>query len=138
MKDVIQQKGIKTLWTGILPTLLRDVPFSAIYWGTYENTKKRFVYKREFVRNFVCGYISGCLAAIITNPIDVVKTRMQASFRDPSNHYHTTLNSIKTIIQEDGYKGFLRGMGPRLLRIGPSSAIMISTYELSKKVLFSE
>lgn len=138
LESVIKEKGISTLWTGILPTLLRDVPFSAIYWGTYENTKKRILFKNEFLRNFLCGYVSGVLAAIITNPIDVVKTRMQASFKDTSNHYNTTAHSIKTIIQEDGFRGFTRGMGPRLLRIGPSSAIMISTYELSKKVLFNE
>lgn len=39
LRTLIQQSGIAGLWKGVFPTLLRDVPFSAIYWMNYESLK---------------------------------------------------------------------------------------------------
>lgn len=80
MKDLWSRNRMNKIWTGVTPTLLRDVPFSAIYWGTYEYSRKRLknVNTNDFLKNFGCGYTAGVLAAVVTNPIDVVKTRMQA------------------------------------------------------------
>jgi solute carrier family 25 protein 39/40 len=77
----LKRDGYTKLWRGLTPTLLRDVPFSAIYWGSYEFSKSRTsgVDLPEFLKNFTCGYAAGVLAASITCPIDVVKTRMQSS-----------------------------------------------------------
>lgn len=106
-KDV-RSSGIGTLWRGLSPTLWRDVPFSGIYWGTYEWVKLRL--GREILRRrtgsrtdfgaanggtqdhvevrlsmsetyavtFMSGSFAGALAATLTTPFDVVKTRRQA------------------------------------------------------------
>ncbi|RMX42325.1 hypothetical protein pdam_00014664 [Pocillopora damicornis] len=42
IKNAIQQGGMLSLWHGLGPTLLRDVPFSAVYWMGYEVLKSKF------------------------------------------------------------------------------------------------
>ena len=57
-----------TWFRGMVPTLLRDVPFSAIYWCGYEYAKKKVHIPeqavgsgslRTLVQSFVCGAGSG-------------------------------------------------------------------------------
>lgn len=55
----MQQDGIKGLWKGVLPTLLRDVPFSAIYWTTYEFIKTQTTGVPSFGFSFIAGFLSG-------------------------------------------------------------------------------
>lgn len=39
---------------------------------------------------------------------------------------------LKQIYYRDGFKGLFRGLTPRMAKIGPSCAIMISSYEMGK------
>ena len=82
IRNAVQQNGVRSLWRGLSPMLLRDVPFSILYWVFYEYTKLRLsdfdsTYK-PFIP-FIAGSVSGTLAAVLTNPLDVVKTHMQVS-----------------------------------------------------------
>lgn len=146
---------VSRMWTGVGATILRDAPFSAIYWTGYENMKR--VLKQRFIKHdtqsndvdhllnehniihFVSGATSGACAALLTHPIDVIKTRIQAQYnRDftDCDEYrrskHTIRSSVRDILHRDGYKGLFRGLAPRVLKVAPSCAIMISSYELFK------
>jgi solute carrier family 25 protein 39/40 len=88
------------LFTGLAPTLWRDVPFSAIYWLFLEKFRNELsvtkslgtwggrYYKDqgiqtpptvEVMHSFVSGAGAGGIAAFFTTPFDVVKTRRQMS-----------------------------------------------------------
>lgn len=45
---------------------------------------------------------------------------------------------VRTIVKEDGYYGFLRGMIPRTAKVAPGCAIMIASYEFCKRSLASD
>ena len=87
--DLIKTQGISTLWRGLVPTLWRDVPFSGLYWMTYEILRRRLdestqtAHWSPFRIAFVSGALSGVLAATLTTPFDVVKTLRQV-YLDPS------------------------------------------------------
>jgi hypothetical protein len=54
--------------------LLRDVPFSAIYWPCYEFLRPQ---RYNFVETFLAGAFAGTVASTVTLPMDVIKTRLQ-------------------------------------------------------------
>ncbi|SCU79624.1 LADA_0B02014g1_1 [Lachancea dasiensis] len=142
--------GYRAFFKGLEITLWRDVPFSAIYWGTYEFYKHRVANDpdktiinsssqkwNQFINSFVGGTIGGTIAAIFTHPFDVGKTRMQISFsmstsnpsENASKNMFKYLNDIRT---REGLRALYTGMLPRLVKVAPSCAIMISTYEVCK------
>ncbi|KAI8321675.1 mitochondrial carrier [Martensiomyces pterosporus] len=156
--------GLSTLWRGLVPTLWRDVPFSAIYWFGYERWREN-VYEPMFADMlessrgkssdetrrleilerlavaFCSGASSGIVAATITTPFDVAKTRRQieqhANQKSHAAQHRTFASMIRHILATEGAAGLFAGLTPRLMKIAPSCAIMISSYELGKQVLTS-
>ena len=85
VQNAVKQDGVLSLWRGLLPMLLRDVPFSILYWVNYEHIKQRLLESQvgmvlPSAVPFIAGSISGTISALITNPLDVVKTHMQVRF----------------------------------------------------------
>ncbi|XP_072397844.1 mitochondrial glutathione transporter SLC25A40-like [Diabrotica undecimpunctata] len=148
VKTLIKQDGLRGLWKGIFPTLYRDVPFSAIYWMNYESIKSLMGVtdsQPSFWISFFSGAISGSIAASITTPFDVVKTHQQIEFGE-KNLYgagnkvkanRSTIEVIREIRAEHGTRGLFAGLAPRLIKVAPACAIMISTFEYGK-VFFSK
>ncbi|MBN3305620.1 S2540 protein, partial [Amia calva] len=138
----IAADGWLSLWRGWGPTLLRDVPFSAMYWYNYEWGKawlcERYGTKEASVTmTFAAGAASGSIAAIVTLPFDVVKTRRQVELGEQeamnlSAKSSTTLQVMRRIVAENGAGGLFAGFLPRLIKVAPACAIMISTYEFGK------
>ena len=60
--------------------LIMNIPFTAVHFSTYEATKKFLAESEEdegLLVQCVAGGLAGGLAAAVTNPLDVVKTRLQ-------------------------------------------------------------
>lgn len=157
IRNEIRVKGVTpTLFKGLEITLWRDVPFSAIYWASYEFYKKKIAFLSPasmdkngisnwfyFTNSFLGGFISGTIAAIATHPFDVGKTRQQIAMvsengTGTSNMKYGTSNSmfgfLKSIRRVEGVGALYTGLTPRVAKIAPSCAIMISSYELTKRL----
>ncbi|GME92262.1 unnamed protein product [[Candida] boidinii] len=115
---------------------------------------------KVFLNSFISGSLSGLAAALATNPFDVGKTRLQVTnnLKDlnsnstssikSSSASSSSINSQSTnklsmfrfmydIFKNEGFMALYSGIVPRCLKIAPSCAIMISTYEVSK-IIFSQ
>ncbi|XP_076266848.1 solute carrier family 25 protein Shawn-like [Rhynchophorus ferrugineus] len=138
LKLLMKQSGIKGLWKGIVPTFFRDVPFSAIYWMSYESIKSLYGTDHPVMwQSFIGGAISGSIAATVTIPFDVVKTYQQISFGTNKHSgeiksSRTTSKVLMDIYRYNGLQGFFVGLVPRLIRVAPACAIMISCFEYGK------
>ncbi|KAL4777639.1 mitochondrial carrier domain-containing protein [Aspergillus nidulans var. acristatus] len=173
--QMTQAKGYGSLWRGFTLTMWRDVPFSGLYWWGYEEVKKSIIEVRKkarghnlpqtvssstqlgtsdvegntFLDSFVAGSVSGALAALVTTPFDVGKTRQQV-FRHMGDDAPSAAGSklpkgplqpeqlslpkfLLHIFREEGAAGLFRGWVARCLKVAPACAIMISTYEVGKK-----
>ena len=84
----------------------------------------------SLVRKIAAGSISGGVAAGVTNPLDLIKTRMQSK----ANPHKTMGASTRAVLAEGGVKGLWRGSGPsmvrhcclcELLQLQPSSSSML-------------
>ncbi|XP_046450968.1 solute carrier family 25 member 40-like [Daphnia pulex] len=139
VRELVKNRGFFGLWQGLSPSLLRDVPFSAIYWSFYE-TYKKFLPSPDITisQSFVGGALAGMLAAVVTLPFDVVKTLRQLEFGEsirsdePPRKVSTTKEIIQRIYQQRGVGGLFAGLVPRIAKIAPACAVMISSYEYGK------
>ena len=99
-----------------------------------------------FVDSFVAGAPSGAVASIVTTPFDVGKTRRQVLHHEPAKEAgkaastaprpeeRTMPRFIYHIWKEEGMAGLFKGWVPRMLKVAPACAIMISSYEVGKKM----
>lgn len=79
-KKALKRDGLPGLYRGGLATLAREVPFSLIQFPLWELFKAEVV-KHEGrsttpTESALCGALGGIVAAAMTTPLDVVKTRM--------------------------------------------------------------
>jgi solute carrier family 25 protein 39/40 len=73
--------------------------------------------------------MSGTLAALVTSPFDVLKTRRQALIMSTPSHATSTIPLLKHMIQTEGYSSLYAGIGPRMAKIAPACGLMIACYE---------
>jgi len=136
-RTIVQTKGIAEFWRGLSPTLWRDVPFSALYWMSVEKIRASDwiqQFDSKAARTFVAGCTSGTMAALLTHPFDVIKTRRQVfDLANRSPPTKSTFLMMLRIVQSDGIAGLYVGVFPRVIKIAPSTAIMLTSYELGKR-----
>ncbi|PLB48946.1 putative mitochondrial carrier protein [Aspergillus steynii IBT 23096] len=174
LHQMTQLHGYSSLWRGLTLTMWRDVPFSGLYWWGYEEVKSYLMEARKksqeyvspdgstqsrvsshepdgptFFDSFVAGATSGSIAAFVTTPFDVGKTRQQV-FRHMSDDVPASAGGVAQkslrpeqlslpkfllhIFREEGTPGLFRGWVARCLKVAPACAIMISIYELGKRM----
>uniref|UniRef100_A0A8D8WPA8 Solute carrier family 25 member 40 n=1 Tax=Cacopsylla melanoneura TaxID=428564 RepID=A0A8D8WPA8_9HEMI len=150
LRSLIQYHGVTGLWKGLMPTLLRDVPFSGIYWVTYEQLKADYIRRHQYtkqpslVHNFLFGSLAGGLAAFVTTPFDIVKTLRQIQvaeneiMRSPPTRSQSTRRILNQLLADKGYRALFTGLAPRLIKVAPSCAIMITSYEMGKRYFVSK
>jgi solute carrier family 25 folate transporter 32 len=92
--------------------------------------------------NSFCGALGGVASGIVTCPLDVIKTRLQAqgAFNPTAKHnpsgpalYHGMIGTARTIWRQDGLRGMYRGLGPMLLGYLPTWAVYMSVYDGSRE-----
>jgi len=147
---MVREEGPAVLIRGLTSTLWRDVPFSALYWFGTESMRDALMQRGccegssvQFpVLTLVSSATSGGVAAFITTPFDVVKTRSQLDCMPASRKHgcrgtagRAALGIWQTmalILREEGFRGLWTGTTPRIARVAPACGIMLGTYEMMK------
>jgi len=119
---------------GVAIQMYRDIPYAIITLLTYECLKEHWVSRREKApwRDMVAGGLSGGIGSFATNPMDVVKTRLQVD----SHLYqgNVWICAAKTF-EEGGPSAFLRGCVPRLMHKIPANAFFFVFYEGFRRIM---
>lgn len=123
-RELLRSKGIAGLYKGLGATLLRDVPFSIVYFPLFANLNKLGQKSPDVKAPFYVSFLSGCLAgstaAVAVNPCDVIKTRLQSLKRGVNEDtYSGILDCTRKIWQKEGPLAFLKGAYCRALVIAP-------------------
>lgn len=88
--DIYRQEGISGFYRGLNSTIMRDTPFSMLYWFSFERSRdvvKTSPYTSQYslpVQTFIAGCASAMAAAVITHPFDVLKTHQQVKMVESS------------------------------------------------------
>ncbi|KAK5822566.1 mitochondrial carrier domain-containing protein [Linnemannia elongata] len=146
-KSVIHNEGILGFYRGYFSTVAREIPFTCIQFPLYEYMKKSYAFAthRQVVDPWeaaICGSIAGGIAAAITTPLDVIKTRLMLSQRHPvgaggapSNAYYSgIISTFKRILAEEGPRALFSGVGPRVMWISIGGSIFLGVYEKVKVI----
>lgn len=157
---ILNQEKLRGLYKAYGATVLSFGPMSAFYFMFYEYFKGFFVrndakiyiqrVKKEevdklrdmkldisFSQSLVCSALAGALASLITNPLDLVKLRMQVqraseSYRTDKAVYKNLAQGIQLIAKTEGVGGLYKGSIARALYHTPTTAISMSILELMK------
>ena len=137
---IVRNLGLVGLYKGASACLLRDVPFSAIYFPTYSHLKKDLfgesqTKKLGVLQLLTAGAIAGMPAAYLTTPCDVIKTRLQVEARKGDTAYTGLRHAAKTIWREEGFRAFFKGGPARILRSSPQFGFTLAAYELLQTLL---
>jgi solute carrier family 25 S-adenosylmethionine transporter 26 len=82
----------------------------------------------------LCGSSSGALAAAVTTPLDVCKTRLML---DMSGKYSTLVGTMKMIHAEEGWRALFSGVQPRVFWISLGGLVFFGAYEEGKRRMLS-
>ncbi|KAM9807977.1 LOW QUALITY PROTEIN: mitochondrial glutamate carrier 1 [Neosynchiropus ocellatus] len=134
-RQLLREKGIAGLYKGLGATLLRDVPFSIIYFPLFANLNNLGKRGAEGPAPFYVSFVSGCLAgstaAVAVNPVDVIKTRLQSLNRGSTEDTYSGVGDcIRKIMRNEGPSAFLKGAYCRALVIAPLFGIAQVVYFL--------
>ena len=133
--------GYETIRNGL--TDMRDLPHSRVQARTQSRDGGN--HTSTFIDSFIAGASSGAIASVVTTPFDVGKTRQQVLQHEFPNNRTSNSTALRPeersmprfiyhIWREEGTVGLFRGWAPRMLKVAPACAIMISSYEIGKKM----
>eukprot|EP00759_Apiculatamorpha_spiralis_P016509 PhF_6_TR22687/c0_g1_i1/m.32302/K15100/SLC25A1, CTP; solute carrier family 25 (mitochondrial citrate transporter), member 1 len=84
------------------------------------------------IRGFISGVFAGCFSVLITQPVDVVKTKMQGIHAD---RYQSSFQCLCHLYAQQGMKALYAGAAPRLFRVSIGAGITFTAYPWVKKFL---
>lgn len=151
---IATREGLYTgLFAGFGSFLLRDLPFDAIEFASYEQMKLTWTSVsggREPRRHetALIGAVAGMLTGAVTTPLDVVKTRLMTqgaqsaeagqavgAKRLRKQRYRGVADCVARMVTEEGWGSLLKGIGPRVTWIGIGGGIFFFALEAAQSVL---
>ncbi|XP_002741139.1 mitochondrial substrate carrier family protein ucpB-like [Saccoglossus kowalevskii] len=141
---VVQDEGIRGLYKGVLPSLLREGTYSTIRIGAYEPIKVWLgatdPAHTPLYKKILAGATSGAIGSSIATPTDLIKVRMQAEGKlvsGQTKRYNNTYSAFADIARHEGLRGLYRGAGPTINRAAILTATQVPSYDHSKHFILN-
>lgn len=143
---VYKVEGPRALFKGLGPNLVGVVPARAINFFTYGNSKRLLAQwfndgkDDSTYIHLSSAMIAGVVTSTATNPIWMVKTRLQldknlaAEGGIATRQYKNSLDCIKQVLRNEGIYGLYKGMSASYLGVAESTLQWV-LYERAKKSL---
>lgn len=134
-RAIMRSDGFRGLYRGLTYTWMRDVPAYGVNFYAYEACRRALLKDGEKVgdlgplRLILAGGTGGALSWASCYPLDVLKSRVQAS----STHTPDLLTCFRHTLKHEGPGVFFRGMTPCVVRGFVVYGALFLTYEWSAK-----
>lgn len=137
--NVYRQEGFKSLFKGLGPNLVGVIPARSINFFTYGTTKD--IYSRAFNNgqegawiHLMAAATAGWATSTATNPIWMVKTRLQLDKAGTTRIYKNSWDCLKSIVQNEGIRGLYKGLSASYLG-SIESILQWLLYEQMKRII---
>jgi solute carrier family 25 S-adenosylmethionine transporter 26 len=129
----------RELYRGWSITVMREVPFTVIQFPLWEGMKKWSLSQRSAItrpkdvtaaESALYGSVSGAIAAGLTTPLDVLKTRLMLA-----KERESVASITSRVWLEEGGKAFFSGLGPRTMWISIGGAVFLGSYQYATNML---
>lgn len=137
---ISKDEGVRALYSGIWPAVLRQATYGTIKFGTYY-TLKSFASEHGLLvdpdtgtervwGNVLCAAAAGAISSAIANPTDVLKVRMQVSGK--GSQQKSVWSCFYDIYKYEGVRGLWRGVGPTAQRAVVIASVELPVYDFCK------
>jgi len=143
--------GISTIWknegffgffTGYSGVCLRDIPYTMIELGLYDNLKS-FYYKLKNnnlkegekamplsqAEDILAAAVTGGIAGFLTGPLDMIKTKLMVN----SDLYSGFVDCLSKSVTDNGLPSLFQGSGARVAWLVPFTALYLPLYDYFKR-----
>lgn len=117
-----------TLYDGYLSTLARNLPYNVVSFTS-------FAYFVRVLPSWAAGLVAGLLTALVTHPLDVVNTRIQAARRFGGGARPSLVATVQDGVQT---KSLFNGLLWRLLSFPPASLVFFSIFEPTRAFVLNQ
>ncbi|XP_013780585.1 mitochondrial basic amino acids transporter-like [Limulus polyphemus] len=121
----MQREGFRGLFKGLPCTILRDAPGFASYFGSFEILTRMLSEGENGLSTtslLAAGGLAGIFSWIVTYPVDVIKSRLQADGALGPPQYTGLWDCCSKSYNKEGLKGFTQGLNSTLIRAFPTNA----------------
>lgn len=132
--SIFQQEGLFGFFAGYGATLLRDVPYTVLELGIYENLKTLLrgrATKGTQSDELLAAALTGAVTSFVTTPLDLVKTKLMM------RQYSGVADAFSSIYRTQGMSGLFAGSIARVSWLLPFTTIYLGVYEMSKRRLLA-
>jgi Mitochondrial carrier protein. len=158
LRHVVKYEGVSGMYQGLTPALVGSAASWGGYFFFYEGIKQRLMQRKRILNdmtpnasvqldpmeNFVAACVSGAIMVGCTNPLWLIKTRMQLQLRKSQEKqvemlgeervkrpYKNILDAARTIVREEGVGALYKGAVPALMLVS-NGGVQFVTYEYLK------
>jgi len=140
IRTSLSENGLRSIYTGLSASLLRQMTYSLVRIGSYEEMKRRMSENRNpsVGKLLLAASVAGGLGGIAGNPADILLVRMTSdSLRPPEKQYgyRNALAGFVSLVRNEGIKGLGRGLGTNTTRAALMNTSQVGSYDFFKATL---
>ncbi|KAL7613640.1 folate transporter 1, chloroplastic [Lactuca sativa] len=132
-----RSEGLRGLYSGFCPAVLGSTISWGLYFFFYNRAKQRYLKNQQETTvhiHLASAAEAGGLVCLFTNPIWLVKTRLQLQTPQNTRAYTGLADALKTILKDEGWRALYKGLLPGLFLV-THGAIQFTAYEELRKLL---
>ncbi|KAF5793411.1 putative mitochondrial carrier protein [Helianthus annuus] len=161
-RKILNTDGPRGLYRGFGISVMTYAPSNAVWWASYSVVQRlvwggvgSYLCKKDddgvvvmrpdsttvMAVQGVSAAMAGGVSALVTMPLDTIKTRLQVLDNNDDNNNNgngrkgpTVGQTVRNLVREGGWMALYRGLGPRWASMSMSATTMITTYELLKRL----
>ncbi|KAM7259792.1 hypothetical protein ACFE04_015533 [Oxalis oulophora] len=136
-----KQEGVTSLWRGSGLTVNRAMIVTTSQLATYDQVKEAILAKGALNDGLglhvTASFTAGFVAAVASNPIDVIKTRVMNMKVEAGKLpiYNGAIDCVLKTVKSEGLMALYKGFIPTISRQGPFTVVLFVTLEQVRKLL---